>query len=95
MRFLDDSMMRERAAPRGRRLSDASRRIVSAPIASRSASSASLADLAAILARAYLRLAERSRNGDVSYAIAEQIPLEVPGPESPDHHVERATRRTS
>jgi len=95
MRFLDDSMMRERAAPRGRRLSDASRRIVSAPIASRSASSASLVDLAAILALAYLRLSANARNAAVSVAREPQDSLEVSGPESPDHDLKRATRRAS
>jgi hypothetical protein len=57
--------------------------------------SAALADLSTLLARAYLRLAERSRTSAVSSRFSEQIPLEVPGPESPDHDVKPATRRAS
>jgi len=55
--------------------------------------SASFPNLAAILARAYLRLVETSRNGAVSCAAGEQILLEVPGPERPDERVVRDVRR--
>lgn len=45
--------------------------------------SARFADLAALLARAYLRLAERSRDRAVSCASAEQKVLDGCRPESP------------
>jgi len=54
-----------------------------------------IVDIAIILARAYLRLAERSRDDAVSSVATEQIPLEVSRPESPDHVVEPAARRSS
>ena len=56
---------------------------------------AGLESLATLLARAYLRLAERSRRDVVSCADAEQISLGESRPESPDHDVEPATRRAS
>lgn len=40
-------------------------------------------ELATLLARGYLRLAEKSRTSAVSCADTAQIPLEVSGPESP------------
>ena len=40
-------------------------------------------DLAGLLARSYLRLAERSRNSAVSDSDFRQKELEVPAPESP------------
>jgi hypothetical protein len=54
-----------------------------------------LDDLATILARAYLRLAERSRRDAVSCVATEQNPLELSRPESPDHVVKAVTRRAS
>jgi len=57
--------------------------------------SESLPDLATLLARAYLRLAERSRRDAVSRADAEQKPLEVSRPDRPDVTDVRATRRAS
>ena len=56
---------------------------------------ASLTDLATLLARAFLRLTDKARSSAVSCAIAERIPLEVSRPESPDHDVDRTTRRAS
>ena len=52
-------------------------------------------ELVTILAHAYLRLAETSRNGAVSCPATEQNPLDVSAPESPDHVVEPATWRAS
>lgn len=50
-------------------------------------------DLATLLARAYLRLAERSRPGAVSPRDGEQISLDESPQERPDERVLRDVRR--
>ena len=66
---------------------------MSARTSSRSLASASLTDLAMIFARAYLRLAKKSRRDAVSRADAEQKPLDVSRRSRPDERVERDVRR--
>jgi hypothetical protein len=68
---------------------------VSGPRAARRTPSTSLADLATLLARAYLRLSETSRRGAVSCVDAEQNPLEVARPKRPDVVAVPQTRRAS
>jgi len=50
----------------------------------RSADRDALRDLAALLARGFLRLRQTLRTSAVSCEAGEQIPLEVPGPARPD-----------
>jgi hypothetical protein len=56
---------------------------MSVPRAAKSTSSTSLAELAGLLARAFLRLAETSRTSAISSAFTEQNPLDESRPESP------------
>jgi hypothetical protein len=52
-----------------------------------------LAQLAMVLARAYLRRGNKTRRDAVSCAAAEQISLGAFGPKSPDERVVRDVRR--
>ena len=52
-------------------------------------------ELAVLLARGFLRLAERSRNVAVSRAADEHVSLEVPAVPRPDESDDRTSRRAS
>jgi hypothetical protein len=61
----------------------------------RSTSSTSLTDLATLLARAFLRLAERSHTGAVSYASDGHDSLDLSALSRPDESRGRTSRRAS
>jgi len=58
-------------------------------------SNTGIAELASILARAFLRLTDKTRRSVISCAEDPHVSLDVSGPESPDHDAEPATRRAS
>jgi hypothetical protein len=59
------------------------------------APSVSLTDLAALLARAYLRLLDKSRTSAVSCPDQDDVSLGVPALPRPDERVVRDVRRAS
>jgi hypothetical protein len=59
----------------------------------KSDASVAFTDLAALLARAYLRLGETSRNGAVSSPVDEHVSLDVPALPRPDVTAVRDGRR--